>query len=529
MELSKYIKKVKLNKLEAKEKFVITIGVFDGLHLGHSSIVDELVNNALLNGFNSGVITFENAFSQNLKKISSFLLTYDEKINLLSLKGVDYSIILPFSKEIKNLSSEDFIKVLLNTIPISCICVGSNFFFGKDRMGNINTLLSLGEKYNFNVKIVPLEKGNSDIISSSHIRNLLLNGEINMANDLLGYKYFINGVVEKGDNLGSKIGFPTVNVKYNKEKLIPKAGIYKGKVKIKKNIYNAAIYIGKRPTFHGKELRVEAYIIDFSDYLYGEEIEIALEDYIRPDQKFDSIEALKRQIQKDLQAIEDKIKKEENNIKIITIDGTAGSGKTTIAKFIAEKLKFDYIDSGALYRAVGLIIKEKNLSTEEEIIGFLYQNPIKFNFEDKIFRVYISDREITSMIRTEEIGKYASIVGRMPRVREFLTSYQREFLRKVKKGLVLEGRDSGTVVFPNANLKLFVNANIDIRAQRRARDLSERDIERIKKYIIERDKQDMNRDIAPLRFPNHGYFIDNSESPLEEIYDKIISLYLKAL
>uniref|UniRef100_A0A7V3ZHF6 Cytidylate kinase n=1 Tax=Dictyoglomus thermophilum TaxID=14 RepID=A0A7V3ZHF6_DICTH len=526
--LGEQIKKIKLNKLEDKKNFAITIGVFDGLHLGHTSIIDELVNTALINNLNSGVITFENAFPQNLKNISSFLLTSDEKLNFFSLKGIDYSFILPFSEEIRSLSPEKFIELIINNIPISCLCVGSNFFFGKNRSGDVNTLRELGEKYNFNLKIVPLEKEDSNIVSSSHIRNLLLEGKINTANKLLGYKYFINGIVERGDNLGSKIGFPTVNIKYEKEKLIPKTGIYKGKVRVKRDIYNAAIYIGTRPTFGGKETRVEAYILDFNDHLYGEKVEIVLEDYVRSDQKFDSTDKLRAQIQKDLEVIRDLIK-EESKVKIITIDGTAGSGKTTIAKFIAQKLDFDYIDSGALYRAVGFIVKEKNLLTEDEIVEFLYKNPIRFTFDKNTFRVFISDKELTSFIRTEEIGKYASMVGKMPKVREILTSSQREYLKNVKKGLVLEGRDSGTVVFPNANLKLFVNANINVRAERRAKDLGNISIDEVKKYIIERDQQDINRDIAPLRFPNQGYFIDNSDTSIEEIYDKILSLYLKAL
>lgn len=527
--MKEYIKKLKLNNLEEKGKFAITIGIFDGLHRGHNLLIDELINQSLVNNLDSGIITFEKDFPKNLKNISSFILTFEEKKEFLTHKGLDFMFILPFNMGVKNLSPEDFINLILEIIPISCICVGSNFTFGKNKIGNIEKLINFEERYGFKVKVIPLAEDNGTVISSSYIRNLLLEGKISLANKLLGYKYFIKGTVIKGENLGSKIGFPTLNISFDKEKLIPKNGIYKGKVKIRDKIYNAGIYIGTRPTFNGDEVRIEAHLIDFSENLYGEEVEITFEEYLRPDQKFNSTDELIKQIEKDIETICKMVEEEEKQSKIITIDGTASSGKTTIAKLIAQKFGFDYIESGALYRSVGYLAKEMNLYNEADIVSYLINHPLYFNWDGKIFRVYNSERELTQLIKNEEVGKLASFVGTLPKVREILTDWQRENLKKIKKGLVVEGRDSGTLVFPRANLKLFVNANLRIRAQRRAQELGENNIERIIQLLKERDKQDITREVAPLRFPLNGYFIDNSYSSLEEIYNKILSLYVRSL
>lgn len=528
MKINKHLEKIKLNDIELKEKIALTIGVFDGLHRGHTLITDEVINHSLVNGTNSGILTFDMTFTKNLKNVSSFILSYDEKKKLISYKGFDFMYTLPFNDDIKNLSPEDFINLLTENFPISCICVGNNFAFGKNRIGTPEKLMEIGEKLGFEVRIISLEKDENIIISSSHIRDLLSEGNITLANKMLGYKYFITGLVIRGDNLASKLGFPTINIHYDKNKLIPKIGIYKGKVKIADRIHSAAIYVGKRPTVNGKEIRVEAHIIGFYDDLYGEQVEIVFEEFIRPEIKFNSLEDLKKQIIKDIELINE-MEKNENRKQVITIDGTAGSGKTTIARFLAKKFNFDYIDSGALYRGIGYISKEKNLNNEMEIISYLTLNPIRFKWDGENFRIYYLDKELTHLIRSEDIGKLASFVGTMPKVREIVTKWQRDHISKTNRGLILEGRDSGTIVFPEAKLKIFVNANLFVRAQRRAKELKENNIEKIILALKERDKQDINRKIAPLRFPPKGYFIDNSNSALEDIYNKVLFLYMIAL
>lgn len=521
-------KGIRLNNIELKDKITITIGVFDGLHRGHTSIIDELINYSLINNTNSGILTFDMTFTKNLKNVNSFILSSEEKKNFLTYKGFDFMYTLSFTDEIKNLPPDNFIKFLIENLPISCICVGSNFTFGKDRKGDPEKLIKLGEDLGFHVKIISLERDENNIISSSYIRELLLQGNLSLANKMLGYKYFITGVVVKGDNLASKLGFPTINIDYDKDKLIPKTGIYKGKVKIKDKIYDAAIYIGKRPTVNGKEIRIEAHVIGVYDNLYGERVEIAFEEFLRPEKKFNSLEELKKQVERDIELIKE-MKNTEKNNQVITIDGTASSGKTTIAKFLAKNLNFDYIDSGALYRGVGYICKEKNLNDEIEIVNYLRTNPITFRWDGETFRIYHMSKELTGLIRSEEIGRLASFVGTLPKVREILTDWQRKYISQIQRGIVLEGRDSGTVVFPDARLKLFINANLFIRAQRRANELKESNIEKVILALKDRDNQDINRKIAPLRFPSRGYFIDNSNISLEEVYRKILFLYMIAL
>jgi len=527
--MEKDIKVIKLNNIEKKEKLILSIGVFDGIHKGHSSILEEMFNYALINNLNTGVVTFEDTYPKIFKKLSSFLLTKDEKKEILSLKGIDYMFCLPFDSKIRNLSPKDFIELLRKNIEFSCILVGDNFRFGKGRTGDLITLLELGKDYNFEVLIKSLDALDDKTISSSMIREALQNGDISLANKMLGYKYFIRGKVIKGDNIGKKIGFPTVNIKLDSSKLIPKNGIYKGKAKIKDKIYHSAIYIGTRPTFNGEELRIEAYIFDFTGDIYNEIIELVLEEYIRPDMKFSSLEELKKQITQDLLFIEYRIKEEEKEIKIITIDGTAGSGKTTIAKSLARKFNFDYIDSGALYRSVGFLAVKFNIFDESKLVEIIKENQINFLWDGEKFRVFYKGMELTDLIRTTEVGLMASKIGKFREIREIITTWQREHLKKVKRGLVLEGRDSGTVVFPNANLKLFINANIDIRSERRAKDLNDTNKEKVLESIKERDYLDINRDVAPLRLPQGGYFIDNSYTTIEEVLDIITTLFMRSM
>ncbi|HOP95308.1 MAG TPA: bifunctional riboflavin kinase/FAD synthetase [Dictyoglomaceae bacterium] len=529
MKLKDLIKIQKLNGLEKEPKFTVTIGVFDGIHLGHSAIISELRSNALVNNYSSAVVTFDENYPKTFKNLSSFLLTYEEKKEFLSLKGVDFLVVLPFISEIKNLNPEEFISSLKETIPFSCICVGENFRFGRGREGDASQLIRLGEEFNFEVKVIPSESFEESFISSSKIRELISSGEIVKANKFLGYKYFLRGIVKKGSNIGSKLGFPTINVEVNNMKLIPKEGIYKGKVKVKDDIYDAAIYIGTRPTFNGRALRIEAYILDFSEIVYREKVELVFEEYIRESKKFDTEKELRDQIERDTKVINDKIKEEKLRKRIITIDGTAGSGKSTIAKLLAQRFGLYYIDSGALYRSVGWIANRFNLWEEEDLIKVLEKKPINFLWDGENFKVFFERTDISSEIRSLDAGINASRVGVMSRLREILTLWQRESLNYVENGIVLEGRDSGTIVFPQADMKLFISADIHIRAERRAKDLGESNIEKVIKSLKERDIKDINRSSDPLRIPKEAYFIDTTSITVEEAYSQILSIWLKCL
>lgn len=521
--LENYISKIKLNNLEEKEGFAITIGVFDGLHKGHQLILKELRNIAFENNLNSAVISFEDYFSKNIKELSEFILTKEEKEEFLSHFGIDYLFLIKFFLKLKQLSPEEFIKELLNIIPVKYICVGENFRFGFKRSGDINTLKELGSFYKFDVISLPLFRENEEILSSSIIRRFLKEGKVGKVKEMLGYYYFLRGKIIEGEKLGRKIGFPTANIKTYGEKLYPSNGIYRGEIIIDDKFYTSAIYIGTKPTFNYQERILEAHILDYNEDLVGKNVEIIFKEFIREEKKFPNIEALKDQISRDIEYIR---KKREENFYIITIDGPAGSGKTTIAKLLAKSLNFDYLDSGALYRSVGWLAREKNLNSEEDIIELIKEKPFEWTWNGENFKIYYKGKELSNIIRTNEIGDEASKIGNMPKIREILTLWQRDYLKKIKKGLILEGRDSGTVVFPSANLKLYITANLKTRAERRAKELGE-DSEKVLKSIKERDKRDRERVYSPLRIPRDAFLIDTSSLSPKDVLQKIISLFVK--
>ncbi|PMQ00937.1 MAG: cytidylate kinase [Dictyoglomus sp. NZ13-RE01] len=522
--IEKYLEKVKLNSLDDRNGFTITIGFFDGIHKGHQYILRELRKHSFENNLYSAVISFDNEFLRLLKKTQSTLLTLEEKKKFLSFLGIDYLMILKFSQDIIKLKPKEFIRELLDNIDIKCICVGENFRFGKDKQGDVNTLKELGDLFGFKVRIFPLLK-NNDTLSSSSIRGLLEKGKVDEAKEKLGYYYFIRSKVIEGDKIGRSIGFPTANIEVP-NKIIPSNGIYRGKVMVNEKFYKTAVYIGNKPTFNNPKGRIiEAHILDYQgDDLVDKEIEVIFQEFIREERKFKNLDELKEQIAKDV----DYVRSYSEKVKgIITIDGPAGSGKTTVAKLLAKTLDYDYLDSGALYRAVAYMKIKENLNSNEDLISYLGKSPFKFFWDGEEFKVFYKDKDISKIIRSDEIGRGASIVGTIKDVRDILTNMQREFYKE-NKGLVIEGRDSGTYVFPNANLKIYLTANLEVRAKRRATELNE-DYKKILESIKERDLKDSTRAVAPLKIPDDAFIIDTSYLSPKDVVLEIISLYLKVL
>ncbi len=293
--------------LDTHEKLsntVITVGTFDGVHLGHKAIFATLKKRAQELDLNELVITFR--VHPRLVVQPSYdlkLLTLiNEKIELISQQNIRHLYILPFDKQMAQLSAEDFVKkYLVEKFGLKHLIVGFDHRFGKNRQAGYEELIPLGKKYGFSVEKVDQVIHNSEKISSSRIRQLISNGKITEANKLLGYNYFINGTVVKGRGIGRKINFPTANILVNKLKLMPKPGVYAVKVLIDNTEKLGVLNYGFRPTFEiNAGTTAEVHILDFSEHIYGKNIRISFIARLRDEKKFNSPTELQKQIKRDI-------------------------------------------------------------------------------------------------------------------------------------------------------------------------------------------------------------------------------------
>lgn len=293
-----------IKDFKAVENPIVTIGTFDGVHLGHRAIFRKMVEEAAQLDGETVVITFYphprivlGLDSKNLK----FINTQEKKVNLIEEAGIDYLVVIPFTKEFSSLTSEEFIRdfVVEKVHPIK-IYTGYNHHFGKDREGSFDELARFGEKYNFDVEQISAQEANDVAISSTKVRKLLETGAVKAANSFLGYEYPITGNVVRGKSIGRDIGFPTANIKVADEfKLIAAIGVYACRVLYMGRIYKGMSNIGYRPTIDHGELTIEVNIFDFDQQLYGEEITIYFVDRMRDERKFKNLEALTEQLVKD--------------------------------------------------------------------------------------------------------------------------------------------------------------------------------------------------------------------------------------
>lgn len=292
-----------IDEFRTTKKTIVTIGTFDGVHLGHQKIIQKLNANAKLYHCESLILTFFPHPRMVLQPESDIQLlnTIEERSQLLEKVGLDNLIIHPFDKSFSELSAEDFVKkILVDKLKIKKIVIGHDHRFGKNRAANIDDLMVYGAKYDFDVEQISVQELDEVSISSTKIRNALNEGNISLANGFLGFPYFITGIVEKGKQLGRTIGFPTANLKIEENyKLIPKKGVYiVSSILNNKTVYGL-MNIGTNPTVEGKNLSVEVYYLDFNSDLYTKKIVVSLLYYIRPEQKFESLDLLKNQIESD--------------------------------------------------------------------------------------------------------------------------------------------------------------------------------------------------------------------------------------
>jgi len=291
----------------AQKKTIVTIGTFDGVHVGHKKILEKIAQNTNNSDYESLVLTFFPhprtvlQIGTEMKQLNSI----DEKSNLIEKAGIDNLVIHPFDKEFASLTAEEFVKkVLVDIFNIQKIVIGYDHRFGKNRTADINDLIAFGNQYNFEVEQISAEELNEVAISSTKIRNALTEGNIELANSFLGYNYAITGTVVQGKQLGRTIGFPTANISVKEDyKLIPNSGVYVVECKIQNQSYFGMMNIGTNPTVENTNStqKMEVNIFDFDAEIYNQTITVSFLRRIRSEQKFNSLEALKNQIALDKQ------------------------------------------------------------------------------------------------------------------------------------------------------------------------------------------------------------------------------------
>ncbi len=292
-----------ISEFQKGEKTFVTIGTFDGVHFGHQRILEKLVSDAKRAGKKSILLTFFPHPRMVLQKDSSLELinTIEERKNLLAKTGLDYLIIHPFSKEFSRLTALAFVRdILVNQFNVSKLCIGYDHHFGKNREGNITQLQEYSKLYDFDIEEIPAQDIDDVSVSSTKIRKALAEGNVKTANTYLGYPFMLNGNVVNGKQLGGKIGFPTANIDVEEAyKLIPKTGVYVVRSTIKDEIIYGMMNIGKRPTVDGKHQTIEVHFFDFNQDLYEQSLTVELLYFLRDEHKFDSVEHLISQLQKD--------------------------------------------------------------------------------------------------------------------------------------------------------------------------------------------------------------------------------------
>lgn len=292
-----------INEFHSDKKTIVTLGTFDGVHIGHTEILKKLTQNTHDGEFESTVLTFFPHPRTVLQGKSDLKLlnTINEKISLLENIGIENLIIHPFDEKFADLSAEEFAKtILVDQLQVQKIIIGYDHRFGKNRTADINDLITFGTQYGFEVEQISAQEIDAISISSTKIRNALELGDIDLANQYLGYSYFLSGTVVKGKQLGRTIGFPTANIKLDEDyKLVPKNGVYIVCAKIDNQLVNGMMNIGFNPTVEGENKTIEVHLFDFNSDLYNHKIKISIIHPIRSEQKFESVAVLKQQLIKD--------------------------------------------------------------------------------------------------------------------------------------------------------------------------------------------------------------------------------------
>lgn len=307
-----------LSEIKNRVEAVITIGTFDGIHLGHLEIFNELKYKANELGCESLIVTFEPHPRTIVSKDFNIqiLTTSEERYEIFESTGINHLLVINFSRETANLTAEEFLELLMKSgIVIKHVVIGYDHRFGKNRSGDAETLKVIGQKHNFDVTTVSAIKNNNDEISSTKVRRALSEtGDIDLVTKLLGRFYSLKGSVASGAGRGRKLGFPTANIKpENEKKLIPRSGVYLVRIKETGEKHFGIMNIGFRPTFGDvSNVTMEVFIFDFNKDIYDTKVEIEFLERIRDERKFESVDELVKQVNQDIEKAKNEVNKYTN-------------------------------------------------------------------------------------------------------------------------------------------------------------------------------------------------------------------------
>ncbi len=289
-----------IENLPAFKKAIITIGTFDGVHKGHQQVIEAMKKESKKNNGETVIITFHPHPRKIVEQNSSLQLinTLEEKITLLHNQEIEHLVVVPFNELFATQTAEEYIEnFLIAKFHPEIIIIGYDHHFGKDRKGNFQLLKKQSAKFNYRLIEIPEHVLKEIAISSTKIRNAIKNSEIEIANNLLGYSFFFEGVVLHGDQIGRKLGFPTANLAYTDvDKIQLGEGVYAIQIIVNNKIKNGMLSVGKRPTLDDTIERIEVNIFDFDGDIYGKKLKVIVKKYIRSQVKFNSLEDLRDQM-----------------------------------------------------------------------------------------------------------------------------------------------------------------------------------------------------------------------------------------
>ena len=290
-------------EFQVEEPTAVTLGKFDGLHRGHDLLMQTVLKYSEEFSLASVAFTFDIPPRNKVEEIvANVLTTNEEKEYIFEKRGLDYLIECPFTTEVMSMEPKDFIAWISKSLHMKYVVVGDDFRFGHKRAGDFHTLKQYEEEYGYKTIVIDKLKDSNRDISSTYVREKIAEGNIPKANELLGYKYFIKSEILHGRKLGRTIGIPTINMILPPDKLLPPNGVYVTEVLVGGKTYMGVTNIGCKPTVSDEKIvGVETYIDDFTQDVYGEKIVVSFILFIRPEQKFDSVEELRRQMQLDIE------------------------------------------------------------------------------------------------------------------------------------------------------------------------------------------------------------------------------------